>query len=217
MLLDGDSAKILGIPRVTGAFRLAFFLVLITTLVACGSSSSSSVGGGGGISVPDVPGNVLAIAGDQRVTVTWDSVAGADTYNVYRSTVSGTGTGGTMVNVGNSPFYHDGVTNGTPYYYVVTAVTSGVQSDASVEATTTPVDILISSLIFADVNLQTCAVNTGATFVHDLVSLSCAVKNIADITGIEALTSMTSLNLFANNNIVDIGALAGLTRLTDLE
>src|SRR5262249_23202017 len=64
-----------------------------------------------------------APAGTGSVTGSWGSVTGAVSYNVYRSTISGSG----FTKVNSSPitgtsFTNTGLTNGTQYFYQVTAV-----------------------------------------------------------------------------------------------
>jgi len=166
-------------------------------------------------SVPAAPASGLqATAGDQRITLNWDAVPFADSYTVYWSNTPGSGTGGTAITEVNPPFYHDGVTNGTNYYYVVTAVNVGGESTASAEVTATPVDILLSSLSFPDTALRNCVNASSATYVRELVSLDCYGKGITSLMGIENLTSLTFLNLSFNYG--GIRLLAGLTGLTEL-
>jgi len=171
--------------------------------------------------VPNTPTSGLgASGGDQRVTVSWDPVVGADSYTVYWSDTPGTGTGGTAVTgITAPPFYHDGRTNGTAYYYVISAVNAAGESTASSQVSATPADILLSSLSFSDANLSTCfaTATTGLTYVHEVTTLgsSCTSKSIASISGLEALTSMTNLNL-GNNSISDVTPLQTLTQITVL-
>ena len=162
-----------------------------------------------------------ATLGDQRITLNWDTIPEAESYNIYWSDITGTGTGGTVITGITPPFHHDSLTNGSNYYYVVTAVNAVGESAPSVELTATPVDILISSLSFADPNLDACvtaaalAPFTDLVYVYELTGLSCAMKGIVSLTGIEALTSLTFLDLHYNS-IIDVNPLSGLTSLTDL-
>jgi len=83
------------------------------------------------------PNNLKATAGNAQVSLSWDSVSGATSYNIYRSLTSGSGytkIGSSAVTSGTDT----GLTNGTTYYYVVTAVTSSGESAQSSEASATP-------------------------------------------------------------------------------
>jgi hypothetical protein len=57
-------------------------------------------------------------------------------YNIYFSTTSGAGTGGTKIAGVTSPYVQTGLSAGTAYYYVVTAQNSVGESGASNEAGT---------------------------------------------------------------------------------
>ena len=89
---------------------------------------------------PAAPTNVVAIAADGQVTLDWSDNAETDIdfYSVYRATVQG-GPYSWYGAVTTSGAVDNGVTNGTTYYYVVTAVnTSNAESAASNEASATP-------------------------------------------------------------------------------
>ncbi|MDD2310031.1 MAG: fibronectin type III domain-containing protein [Desulfuromonadaceae bacterium] len=75
----------------------------------------------------------------KQLTLAWDPVAGASSYNLYWSTVPGVTTAnGTKISGISSPSYvHTGLAAGTTYYYVVTAVNSANESAASIPASGT--------------------------------------------------------------------------------
>ncbi|MCH7735211.1 MAG: DNRLRE domain-containing protein, partial [Chloroflexi bacterium] len=93
---------------------------------------------------PEPPTNLTATPGNTEVALDWDDNAEPDLagYNVYRSTTSGgpyTKVNGPLVTP--SAYTDTGLSNGTPYYYVVRAENdSAEESGDSNEATATPVD-----------------------------------------------------------------------------
>jgi len=71
------------------------------------------------------------------VSLTWNASSGATSYHVKRATVSG----GPYTTVGSptsTSFTDTGLTNGTTYFYVVTAVNSAGESGNSNQASATP-------------------------------------------------------------------------------
>lgn len=120
------------------------------------------------LTVPSAPTGVTATAGDGQVTTTWDAVTDATSYNIYWSTTSGvTKTSGTKITDATSPYSHTERTNGTPYYYVVTAVNSyGESSESSqVSAIPTSGDVVSSILDNATFYNGPRPVPTNITFV----------------------------------------------------
>ena len=83
---------------------------------------------------PVTPAGLTATGGASQVTLAWSAVTGATSYNVYYSTVSGAGAGGTKIAGVTSPYVHTGLSAGTTYYYVVTAVNAVGESAASTQA-----------------------------------------------------------------------------------
>lgn len=77
------------------------------------------------------PGNVRATSGSRRLTITWDPVEGASAYNIYWKTSAGVETTDNKMSNVTSPYVHTGLTNGTTYYYVVTAEQTTQSSIAS--------------------------------------------------------------------------------------
>ena len=93
---------------------------------------------------PSPPTNLVPTAGFQQVALDWDDNVEPDLagYNVYRSITQGgpyTKANGSLLATSN--YTDSGLTNGTTYYYVVTAENAGAQeSGYSSEASATPVD-----------------------------------------------------------------------------
>jgi parallel beta-helix repeat protein len=97
-----------------------------------------SYGGGGGTTLA-APGGLVATGADQRVTLSWNAVNGANGYYVYRSTAqNGAYSKRTSSAVGGTSYADTGLTNGTTYWYRVTATGSGVESAQSASVSATP-------------------------------------------------------------------------------
>jgi fibronectin type 3 domain-containing protein len=81
---------------------------------------------------------VTATGGANQVTVSWPVVSGATSYNIYWSKTSGVTTAtGTKIAGATSSYVQTGLTAGTAYYYIVTAVNVSGESPASAQATAT--------------------------------------------------------------------------------
>ena len=104
-------------------------------IVGTGSFTSGAPIG----TAPSAPTGATATAGNGQVIISWNAVSGATSYNIYWSTTSGvTKSTGTKISNVTSPYTLTGLTNGTPYYYVVTAVNSYGESAESSQASATP-------------------------------------------------------------------------------
>jgi hypothetical protein len=115
------------------------YYYVVTSVNNCGESSESSRVAIMAGQLPSMPAAVNAVAGDGQVTISWDGVSGATSYNLYWSTVSGVNKAtGTKISNVTSPYTHTGRSNGTTYYYVVTAVDSFGESSESSEVSARP-------------------------------------------------------------------------------
>jgi hypothetical protein len=88
---------------------------------------------------PTAPTGLKATASVGKVWLRWTPVATANGYNVQRSTTSGGPYTTIATYSGTNPLYEDaGVTNGTGYYYVVSAINQAGTSGNSLEVHATP-------------------------------------------------------------------------------
>ncbi|HET9313991.1 MAG TPA: lytic polysaccharide monooxygenase, partial [Vicinamibacteria bacterium] len=88
--------------------------------------------------VPPAPTGLTATAGNAQVQLSWNAAAGATSYNVKRSTTNGGPYSNVATGVTATSYTNTGLTNGTTYYYVVTAVNAGGESPVSNQAGATP-------------------------------------------------------------------------------
>jgi len=120
-------------------------------------------------SQPSPPLLVTATPGDGQVTVAWDRIIGASSYNLYYAEQSGvtkdtyqTLPGGTKIGDVTSPFTVTGLVENKTSYFVVTAIEEGVEGPNSREAPATLVGGLtwisvggLSTFVFSAVAADT--------------------------------------------------------------
>lgn len=114
---------------------------------ATATFSNVSITGGSGVEAivtPSAPRAVYASPGNRQVPLRWLPCRGATSYQVKRSTTSGSGYA-TIATVadGETSYTDNALTNGTTYYYVVSAVNSVGESAGSPEESVTPLPPII--------------------------------------------------------------------------
>ncbi len=108
----------------------------LSSYVSGTAIGSGGGGGGGGTSKPSTPTGVTATASSSYINITWNSVSGATSYKIYRST-SASGSY-SYIDVSTVTRYSDyTATAGTTYYYKVSAVNSAGESSKSSYASAT--------------------------------------------------------------------------------
>ena len=105
-----------------------------------------SCGGDDPLMPPSVPGNLIAVAGSQQITLTWDEVNSASSYTIFWNTVptqakfKNAEQKDQRIDGVSNPFQHNNLTIGQDYYYRVAAFNQagsrGISAEAS--ATTNP-------------------------------------------------------------------------------
>src|SRR6202451_4530025 len=183
-------------------------IVVLTSLISilllqtgCAGLGGNTGGGGKtGTSVPTVPAGLSAAAGNAQVVLNWTASSGATAYTVKPSLT----TGGPYAQISTPAvpnFTDTGLTNGTKYFYVVSASNSVGQSANSAEVNATPVlptpatpTRLAAAAGNAEVSLNWNA-STGATSYH--------VKRST------ASGSETKISAPASNSFTDTGLTNG--------
>jgi hypothetical protein len=133
--------------RSSSRLKMSLFAMLLACN-ACSNSGSNSSNNGDGNSAPTAasttpvpPLNLAATGGHQQISLAWTASTGANSYNVKRATTNG-GPYTTVAGPAGTSYTDTTVTNGTAYYYVVTAVNatgeSGNSNQASATATAAP-------------------------------------------------------------------------------
>ncbi|RUS47874.1 glycoside hydrolase family 9 protein [Cohnella sp. AR92] len=109
---------------------------------------------------PAAPASLTATAGKAQATLNWSASAGAASYNVKRSTTSGGAYTTVATGVTGTSYTNTGLTNGTTYYYVVSAVNGVGESANSAQASVTPAAPVVPA---APASLTATAGNALAT------------------------------------------------------
>src|SRR5262249_55790130 len=173
-----------------------------------------------------------ATAGNAQVQLSWNASTGATGYNVKRATTSG-GPYTTVATVTSTSFTNTGLTNGTTFFYVVSATNANGESANSSQVSATPLaaDFTLSA------NPTSLTINRGASGASAItitrsggfssaVALSAGVLpsgvtatfNPASTTGTSSTLTLTASATAATGmtSVTVTGTGGGLTRTTTL-
>jgi len=193
----------------SGQIVLVFTTVLDNVLIN-GIEIDSASGGG---TAPPAPTGLTATAGNLQVALNWNAVSGATSYNILRSNSSNTET--QLATSSTNSFTNTGLTNGTTYFYKVSAVNSFGTSGLSNEASGTPfggvtgIDLIVTSISWTPTTLS-----SGAHVIF-----SCVVKNqgsvatpAGTIVGAQfAVDGVTTPITWSDTNTASLAAGASVT------
>src|SRR6266508_3002075 len=126
-----------------------YFFVVTAVNSAGESGNSNQASATPQLSVPPAPTNLVATPGDGQVSLSWNASSGATSYNVKRSTTSGGPYSTVASGVTSTSFTNTGLTNGTTYFFVVSAVNSAGESGNSNQASATPQQSSAGDIIVA--------------------------------------------------------------------
>ena len=134
---------------------------------AISSSEVTSVMNGQTLTVPAVPTGVSAKAiSGSKISLNWTASSNATSYNVKRASASGGPYTTIATGVIGTSYTDTGLTAGTAYDYVVSAVNPGHESNNSTEASAT---LPIAQLKFNETSGTTAADATGNSWNGTLV------------------------------------------------
>jgi fibronectin type 3 domain-containing protein len=124
----------------TGLTDGTAYYYVVSALNAAGESANSTQVSATPVAPPappSTPTGLEATAGNAQVALSWNASTGATSYNVLRSTTSGSSY--SQIATPTTASYIDtGLTNGTAYYYVVSATNAAGTSANSTQASATP-------------------------------------------------------------------------------
>jgi fibronectin type 3 domain-containing protein len=99
----------------------------------------AKVSAGSACALPSTPTGLVAMPSDLQVTLTWSPSLGTAAYNVKRATTSGGPYTTIAPGLAATTYIDAGLTNGTTYYYVVSATNACGESANSAEMSATPI------------------------------------------------------------------------------
>ncbi len=188
----------------------------------------NALGGG----PPPVPTGLTPVAGNAQVQLSWNASTGATGYNLKRATTSG-GPYTTVATVSNTSFTNMGLTNGTTYFYVVSATNANGESANSSQVSATP----LAANFTLSANPSSVTINRGASGTSAItitrsggfsasVALSAsglpsgatATFNPASTTGTSSTLTLTasSAATLGMTTVTITGTGGGLTRTTTI-
>lgn len=133
----------------TNGTKYFYVVTVVTGSGESGNSSEVNATPQAAVTIPAVPSGLVATAGDTTVSLTWTAVSGATSYHVKRSTTSGSGY--TQIAAPTAASFGDsGLTNGTTYFYVVSALNSAGETGNSSQASATPASVTVNVTITVD-------------------------------------------------------------------
>ncbi|WP_164472877.1 InlB B-repeat-containing protein [Cohnella candidum] len=158
------------------------------------------------VDVPGVPNIHSATAGDGKVSLGWSPVAGATGYKIYQSVTSST-YGTEALTVTGSVYGADvtGLTNGTTYYFVVTAMNGSGESSASNQVSATPMTVPL-----APTNVVATAGDGQAT-----ITFTPSTNNGGSaVTGYQVISSPGGIVVSGTTNTINVTGLTNGTSYT---
>jgi len=183
----------------TGLTAATNYYYIVTALNSAGESVASSQVSAATASAPPIatvpaaPTGVSAVGGTNQTTIKWTAVSDATTYNLYWSKTAGVTTAtGTKISGATSPAVQTGLTDGTAYYYVVTAVNSTGESAASGQVTATTLSTVPTPTV--------PAIPTGVTATGGTNQITLAWSAVSGATSYNVYYSTTAGVTTANGS-----------------
>ena len=121
----------------TNATPYYYVVTAVNAMGESGNSNQATATPKAAPTAPAAPPNLTATGGNQQVSLAWTASTGATSYNVKRAATNG-GPYTTVASPTGTSYTDTTVTNGTIYYFVVTAVSASGESANSNQASATP-------------------------------------------------------------------------------
>ena len=199
-----------------------YYYVLVASNSAGDSPNSNQVSVTPNCTLAGVPTGLTTSGGSGSITVGWGVVSAANSYNVKRSTTSGSGYGTIASGVTTTQYVDTSVATGTTYYYVISAnnacgesansaQVSGAPAGSGATATLAPAaDLHVRMGSYADTNFGAAAAmevktDSGSNIRHgymrfSLSGLGSTVTSAKVRVYGNAVTSAKAMSIYAVSN-----------------
>ena len=164
----------------SGLVNNTTYYYVISALNAGGESpNSSQVVLTPSANLPLAPAGLVALADNQQIKLSWSASSAAISYNVKRSTISG----GPYITLSSSgavtttSYIDSPITNGTNYYYVISAVNANGEGANSAE-----VNAAAGIKVPTNLNVKIIGAKIGTQVINGGVLLSWTQSTSANIT-----------------------------------
>ncbi|HET6381898.1 MAG TPA: SdrD B-like domain-containing protein, partial [Armatimonadota bacterium] len=166
-----------------------YYYVVTALGIGGESANSAEVTATPQVPAPAPPTGVSAQAGAAQITLNWTASSGATGYNVKRSSIQG-GPYTTVATASTTGYTNAGLTNGTTYYYVITALGPGGESANSAEVSavpnvppTAPTNLVATPVSGSEIDLTWSDTGAADSFQIERMSSGSGFTQIGSVGG----------------------------------
>ena len=179
-----------------------YYYILIANNADGDSANSTEASATPSLPLPSAPTNFVAIPGNAQVALSWSASSGATSYKLFRSTQSGIyDFTSPLATVTTTSYTDTGVTNGTTYFYVVSAA----NADGGTGASSAEVVAVPATQIGSPANLRAVASDGAVTLTWDRAARATAyqIKRETASSGAWSIIGQTDALSFTDSSVTN--------------
>src|SRR5450755_786472 len=156
------------------------WLLFLVTLLMLQASGCVGTAPRSGLTAPETPNRVSAIAGKSQISLSWNPSTGASSYVVKRATASG-GPYSQVSSAASIGYIDANLTKGTTYFYVVSAINMAGSSATSSPVSATAAGSTLPGLVVSSVVISPFSASTTTS---GTLAFSAVVQGTASDTSV---------------------------------